>query len=463
MAATFQAPSGQPALAAPKGKWTVGTLTYTTAGLAMLFCWLLWGDFAWSVRERSVPPIIQLLFNKFEASDTLIGLLMGSLPPALAMIIGPIISYKSDRHRGRWGRRIPFLLIPTPIIVLSMVGLCFSPQLGTWAHRFLGAHSPGSNLSVLLFLGLFWTLFEFACITANSVFGGLVNDVVPQPVLGRFFAMFRALSLIAGIGFNYWMLAKAEMHYVVFFLGIAALYGVGFTLMCLKVKEGEYPPPPTLPPSVSGGFLQAAGDYFGSCFGKPYYLWFFAMTAMANLANSPINVFGLFYAKSVAMNMATYGKCLALTYVISLVLAYPLGALADRFHPLRVSLVLLGLYILVGLWGGVYARDASGFGIAFVAHGVITGAYFTASAAMGQKLLPPSRFAELMSASGIVTCLCSMAVAPCIGFLLDHTAHSYHYAFYAGGMIAIAAVILNGIMWMKFSALGGPKRYTAPE
>ena len=48
----------------------------------------------------------------------------------------------SDRHRGRWGRRIPFLLIPTPIIVLSVVGLAFSPLLGRHLHSALGASSP---------------------------------------------------------------------------------------------------------------------------------------------------------------------------------------------------------------------------------------------------------------------------------------------------------------------------------
>ncbi|XHR26822.1 MAG: MFS transporter [Chthoniobacteraceae bacterium] len=444
-------------------QWTTGTLTYTTAGLAALFCWLLWGDFAWSMRDRSVPAIIQILFKRFEASDTLVGILTGSLPPILSMVVGPVISYKSDRHRGRWGRRIPFLLIPTPLIVASMIGVCFSSQLGALLRQVLGEHALSINVSVLLFLGLFWTLFEFGCITANSVFGALVNDVVPKPVLGRFFALFRALSLIAGIVFNYWMIAKAEVHYIVFFLCIAALYGVGFTLMCLNVKEGEYPPPLEPAPDAPNGFFAAASDYFRNCFGKPYYLWFFAMMASAALANGPVNVFALFYAQSVAMSMAAYGKCLALTYVISLVLAYPLGALADRFHPLRLSLVLLGLYIGVGVWGGLYARNSTNFSIAFVAHGVLTGAYLTASASMGQKLLPSARFAELMSASGIVTCLCSAAIAPCMGVVLDRTGHSYHYTFYAGGVLALAAVALNWVMYVKFAALGGVKEYAAPE
>src|SRR5882724_12206607 len=98
------------AMAAPVGRkiWTVGTLAYTTGGLVILFCWLLSGDFAWAMKERSVMWVVQLLIKKFEASDMEAGLLIGTLPQILALVLTPIVSYRSDRHRGRWGRRIPF-------------------------------------------------------------------------------------------------------------------------------------------------------------------------------------------------------------------------------------------------------------------------------------------------------------------------------------------------------------------
>ena len=135
--------SVQPVIEAPKSPiWKVGSLTYTTTGLTILFCWLLWGDFAFALQERSVGSVIQLLFKKFQASDTLMGLLIGSLPPGLGMILSPIVGYKSDRHRGRWGRRIPFLLLPTPVIVLSIIALALSPNAGNPA-RSLAANRGG--------------------------------------------------------------------------------------------------------------------------------------------------------------------------------------------------------------------------------------------------------------------------------------------------------------------------------
>jgi hypothetical protein len=94
-------PPGQPAAKT----WKAGTLTYTAAGLVVLFAWLLVGDFAWQLKERSVGATAQLILKKFGAADLLVGLLIGSVPAALGMIIGPVISMRSDRFRSRWGRR----------------------------------------------------------------------------------------------------------------------------------------------------------------------------------------------------------------------------------------------------------------------------------------------------------------------------------------------------------------------
>jgi len=463
---TLPPQSGRAAPESPKPPlWHVGTLTYTSAGLIALFFWLLWGDFAWSMRDRSIGNVILILFKKFEASDMLTGLLMSSLPSALGLLIGPIISYRSDRHRGRWGRRIPFLLIPTPIIVLSMMGLAVSPKIGTFLFEHFGLHSFGLNPTILVILGVNWMLFEFGCIIANSVFGALVNDVVPQAVLGRFFGMFRAISLIAGMIFNYWLIGRVETHYFEIFLGIAALYGACLTIMCLKVKEGKYPPPPEPVeiPGAAGGFWLAVKTYFRECFGNPHYLWFFAMMTASGLAIAPVNLFGIFYANSISMSMGMYGKCLAITYLISLFLAYPVGALVDRFHPMRVCLAALGLYGICALWGGFYARSTFTFSLALVAHGVISGIYFTAVASMGQKLLPRSRFAQLSSACGIVIGICSIIMAPALGMFLDYTGHNYHYTFFTAAIFSGLAVFASSVMYHKFKACGGPDNYIAPE
>jgi len=448
----------------PRKTWSVGTLTYTTAGLVVLFCWLLWGDFAWAMKDRAIPPVVQVLLKKFGASDMEAGLLFGSLPPALGLILGPIIGYKSDRHRGRWGRRIPYLLISTPVALFGIVGLAFSPLLGVQLDKSLGAHSWGPNFCTLLFLALFWMLFEFGTVTANSVYGALINDVVPQPVLGRFYGLFRALSLIAAMIFYWWGFGKVETAYVWIFLGMGALYGVGFTLMCLKVKEGKYPP---VVPVDAGrnlrGFFQNVKAYFQECFGNSYYRWLFAATTIAGLCTGPVNLFSIFFATSVQMSPTLYGECLTATYAISLIMAYPLGWLADRVHPLRIAIVVLALYAAVTLWGGFYATDARMFAIALVAHGVVAGTWATGVASLNLRLLPRAEFAQFASAGGIVGNVAWMLLAPVSGVILDHLHHDYRYTFFMGSVLAILGLAGTCILHAKFVALGGPEHYVAPE
>ena len=49
--------------------WTKGSLTYTTGGVIVLFCWLLWGDFAWGLKERAVGFVAGLMVKSFGISN----------------------------------------------------------------------------------------------------------------------------------------------------------------------------------------------------------------------------------------------------------------------------------------------------------------------------------------------------------------------------------------------------------
>ncbi|HEY8967093.1 MAG TPA: MFS transporter [Candidatus Methylacidiphilales bacterium] len=456
------APSGASSEAAPAGTWRAGTLSYTRRGLVLLSLWLLLGDFAWSMRDRAVPPVMQLLFKRFGASDMVTGLVFSTLPAALGMIIGPIVAYRSDRLRTRWGRRIPFLIVPIPFVLLALAGLASAPWLGERLHRLLGAASPGIDPSVLIAMGAFWILFDAACLTGNSVFGALVNDVVPQEVVGRFYGLFRAVSLVAGIAFFFKLMGKADAHPMAVFLAIAVLYGVGFLLMCLKVKEGEYPPPPE-PRGGQRGFFAAAAAYFKDGFGNPYYLWYFAAVGFGNLATLPFNLYSFYYAQSMGLDADAFGKCIAATYACSLLLSYPLGALADRVHPLRLTLACLALYAVVMACGGLFARTTPLFVAFFILHGVASGSLFTASASLPQRLLPRAKFAEIGSVSGIIQALSMMAVAPLFGKFLDLTHHAYRYTFPACAVLTTLAFGAHFGLYRRFMALGGPRRYAAPE
>ncbi len=443
--------------------WTAGTLTYTIGGLALLFFWLLWGDFALSIRDRSVGPVVQLFLRREGVSNTLIAVLLSSLPPALGMFLGPIISYRSDRLRSRWGRRIPFLIIPTPIAAAAMVGIAFCPQIGDAIEHLLGGRYSNSHCTIAAF-AFFWTIFEVAAIASASVFGGLINDVVPRPLLGRFFALFRAVSLADGMIFNYFLLQRAESHFFMLFLAIALVFGSGFLLMCLNVKEGSYPPPHALDSNQRErrGFFEAAKIYFSECYSHPHYLWCFAAITLGTITFLPINLFSIPFAKHMKIDLEQYGKFVTAGYFVSICLAYPIGSLVDRFHALRVGLVALSLYAISMAWAAWAIRDANTFCVALFLHTVLSGSCATATISLGLALLPRSKFSQFASAGGILTSLVTITVGPVIGSMLDWTNHNYRLTYVAGFLISCVAVLVLCVVYRNFLRLGGPKGYIAP-
>lgn len=581
--------------------WKVGTLSYTTAGLVVLFAWLLWGDFAWAMKDRTVTDVLTLLIKKFDISDTLTALLLVIIPQLLVILIQPIVSFKSDRHRGRWGRRIPFLLAPTPFAVLSMVGLAFCPLLGSMLSHGTGFTAPAGNLftvttadgtvrnvsllnartfqdivdrinkagtdkfaakyfaatksaespksaddnrlarsilelsdetkgpgiltvtplgglttaadlglttpssggkitgaialpivdsinrldhSTLLFYAIFWITFEVATTVADSVYRAFVNDVVPRPVLGRFYGLFRALSLIAGMIFNHWFFKQANDHYIAIFVGIGLVYGVGFAIMCLKVKEGKYPPPPEMPkPTPQPGHsahhgpaaelaatekvlilsrFDAIKGYFHDCFTKPYYLMVFAAIVLPGIAFIPINTFNYYFAKSIGMSDGNFGDLKAFYFSLSLLQTVPLGWLVDKFHPLRVSIIAVILHGAASLWGAFFIHGTTSFAIAYVATGTLSGSWFTATASMALMLMPKLKFAQYYSAMAAIQSVLVIIFNIGMGKVLDLSHHQYRLTYLFGGVFDTMGLIATIMVFRMFLKLGGTKGYVAP-
>ncbi|MEO6873902.1 MAG: MFS transporter [Opitutaceae bacterium] len=444
-------------------RWHVGTLSYTAGGLVVLFFWLLWGDFAWQLKERSVAPVVQIMLRKFDASDLLTGIFLLSLPAAIGLLLGPIISFRSDRHRGRWGRRIPYLLLTAPFTALTMYGLAFSPVIGTWVHSRLGLEAASRNLTIVVVMGVCWTLFEFAAITTNAVFGALINDVVPREIIGRFFGLFRVVSLVTGMLFNFFLIGHAREHYLPIFVTLGTVYGLGLALMCWFVKEGEYPPPTPLAGGAKPGLRADIRTYARECFSHPYYWWVFAWLALANLAFWPVNLYSVYAAESFGLSMETYGRYIVVTYACSLLLAYPLGWLADRLHPIRVGLAALALYGVMMAFGYFKIAGPQSFGLVFMVHGVLSGCYFTGAAAIGQMLCPKIKFAQFASAAAVISAVINIGFGPLLGLLLDRIGRDYHYTFGLGGALGLGAFLVGLEVYRRFKALGGTAHYVAPE
>lgn len=317
------------------------------AGLAALFFWLLWGDFCYIIMESVAPNVLPLRLRELGASNTLIGLVMTTIPMALNFVLNPVVSTWSDRHRGKRGRRIPFLLATVPAISLTLLGVGWAPEIGGWLHRVLGGLAEGMDparfgLGVLVAMVTLFALFN---VVVNSVFWYLFNDVVPEHLLARFMSLFRMVGTLSTSLFSFLVFPHAESHAAFIFTGAAVLYCAGFGLMCLKVREPAYPP--AAPLSEGGGLLAKIVGYGRECHGERVHRFLFAAAAGWAGAFMATQPFLVFFYRATGLTLEQIGMVMGAGNLSLAVCIVGSGWLADRFHPVRI--VLLGMLLTVVL------------------------------------------------------------------------------------------------------------------
>ena len=422
-------------------RFKVGTLVYTKAGLITAFLFLLWGDFCFTLMETVVPTLMPLKFNAAGAPNWVLALVMATIPNIMTAGFNPLISVRSDRFRSKWGRRIPFLAGATPFLVLFLVLLGFADPIGAWVHGLVGGRF--SENAVLIFvISVFLICFQFFNLFITSVYYYLFNDVVPQAYLARFMALFRVVGSLAGVCYNKFVLKFADTHTDQIFIGAALLYFVAFVVMCWKVKEGSYPPPPPFE-GPKPGFRAALRTYATECFSHRFYWYLF-------LANSCVamtwasGTFNLIYqTKYLGLDLAFIGNVGAACGVVAMCLYYPAGILADRVSPLRVLLAATTLQAIIGPFIITFAMmrpslTSETVMLCFVCVSAISlpinTLYHASELPTLMTIFPKSRYGQFCSANAIVRSVVLIGGGLLCGTMLDlvgklHPDPNYCYRF----------------------------------
>ncbi len=469
----------------------VGSLVYTRRGLAVLFFWLLWGDLCFQLMEQVVSNagIIPLKLKSLGASNWTMGLIMGTIPSALNMFFNPIISFKSDRYRSRWGRRIPFIVVTMPLLVACLVGVAYGDRLGvalrgwmqdggsSWVYEGLRSHiaAMSPNQAALLCLATFLTLFAFFNVFVNSVFWYLFNDVVPEQVMGRFISWFRIVLYFKGFLFNLLIFPFAESHFAEIMLGTAALYFLGFGVMCLFVKEGVYPPPPAYV-GKTPGTIGAIETYARECSGLWHY-WFLFLAGAAMAITWTSGTFYVFYNKAIGLDLTMIGRLGAIGSVAGLIAIPISGWLADKFHPIRVVLWGLMLQVLVAtplgcIWLFWLPSPHVVFWFSAVS-GVLIGAPIGALMQMYDppllmRIFPRDRYGQFCSANAMCRSLIGIAFGTLTGAYFDLMTKfwgesiSYRTLPIFNGVALLLVLVFIYLLYRSWKRYGGDKAYVPP-
>ena len=470
--------SATPNTSADAGQhYRCGTLTYTKAGLFALFGWMLWGDFCFSLMTDIWRNIIPLVMRTEGAPNTVVALVMTTIPSAMNFVLNPIISTFSDRYRGKRGRRIPFLLYSAPFISFFLLLLGFSQEIGRFFHGWLVMLSPGLTQSAVTvgLIGVLVVCFMFFDLFVATVFYYLFNDVVPQAFIGRFLGLFRVVGGLAGALFNFFLFKYATSHTSTIFFGGAILYLTAFLLLGLNVKEGEYPPPEAMT-KKKGFSFDIIKTYFRECFTHRIFRRVFAYSALSSVSNS-INVFLIFMAISIGLSLDEVGKVAAVVGIVSMILSYPMGTMVDYIHPLRVKLIVQMLFCIVTLMKCVFLVYDFPRDVAFWIYAALAGIAIPLQAAnaaaampMVMRLFPHERFGQFCAANAMCSAFGAVIGGLLGGIFLDvmkrvfSTSGDYYYRFVPVWSLTfmLLASLMCYLAYLEWKKLAGDKNYKSP-
>jgi maltose/moltooligosaccharide transporter len=456
--------SQQAAVPQAPGRYQVGTLTYTRMALLSLFFWLLWGNFCFMLMETLVPQLLPLMLKEAGASDIAVGILVGSIPATLNMLIVPAVSFKSDRYRGRWGRRIPFLLLATPFVTIFLILTGYAPEIGAWFHgRLMHAGTLKGISPVYAILGVMAMMvigFQFFNMFISSVYYYLFADTVPQALLGRFMSTFRIVSNCAGFVWNGFVFGQTEHHLHIVFIALSAMYFISFLLMCWRVKEGEYPPPP--PETHGSGRLGAIKTYFAECFSIPYYIVLY-IGVMFYSFSACSSIFRIFlYTGAFHLSRDQVGKTYVPISIIGIAILFPLGWLMDKIHPIRAMLIGLAGTIIMSFVIFFFMHDRHSMLVLLGISAVPEGLVGLALMPMMVRLLPRDRFGQFASAQAMLGAFGSIIGNALAGVFMDWIG-DYRYTFIWYGVSLSVTFVCFSIVYFEWLRYGGSQNYIAPE
>jgi len=449
--------------AKPEVLYRAGTLVYTKAGLAAVFFWLLWGEFVLYLIQTLQLTLLPVLLKMNGASDNEIGFIVSTILSIFTAAICPVVSFKSDRTRTRFGRRIPYLMVATPFVALTLGLLPFAPQITGEALKIpllAKALHAFPVAPVILIFGLLVAAFQACFVVINSVYYYLFRDVIPVNHLGRFMSLFRVFAYLAAFVFNYWIFGKAETHMREIFIGAAIVYALGFLLMCLNLKEGDYLPVEATE-KTTGGLKQALRNFVVQSFGAPIYRWIYVTRSLV-LAAFMSSTFSVFFARDqLGLGMDQIGKVTAWSALFCLPLAYPFGVLLDRWGSMRVMPLTLWAIILANLAAFCFIHD----GRTLLIFGTLTASaqflFMIAQTVWLNRMFHQERIGQLSSASALILAFFGGLAGPACGLFFGWL-KDYRFVYLWTAILTVLAVgslrKARGY-WLK---LGGHEHYTPP-
>jgi MFS family permease len=438
--------------------YTVGTLKYTLFGLVTLFAWLLWGDFCYMLLETVVQRLFPIILKNAKASNTLMSVMVSSVPSILNLTLIPVLCTRSDGSRTVLGRRRPFLLVAAPVTTLFFIPIAYSDVIGGYLHRSVLGNVLSETVLILAVLCLLIVLFQIFNSFMMVMYNCLLADVVPQAVIGRFLACFRTVSTLASFVFSRYIFGLSGSYMREIFIGIGIVYLLSFLLMCIGVKEGQYPP---IEKAVDKNRFSPK-EYVKQCFTIRHYLFICMMAAMFMIAFGCTGPFVFFFQRdTLGLSLDEIGKYFGWIYILQAVAAIPLGYLCDKIKAVRLNPICILALALIQLLSFFFIKDLKTMYIYGLLAAIPNSGYYISQMALAVEMFPKLKFAQYSSAIQVLCALGLIAGNMCIGLTVDYFGNRSIYLWLS--LFCFIAVFFGSLVYRGWKSNGGPANYLPPQ
>lgn len=397
--------------------YEIGTLKYSFLQMMLVFFWMLWGTFAMSVLATVFNVSVPFLLRDNGMSDAFIVVMLSSVVGIMNMIMNPILSFNSDRCRSRLGRRIPFILYTAVPLGVAMAALPYYPQLAALLPE--GGVLGISFKEIFFAVGIVFYVFNWLFI--GALFFYLIPDVIPVKLMGRFYGVFRVAGILAGVAYNKYIFTASVENAKVIYPIVGISYAVSIIIMCIFVKEGQYPPPAVIS-DRQVWYRRLAGavkTYAKDCFSQKYYWWYY-MIGMSFGLSGCINVFwNFFYTDGCQMSLQEVGNIGVILGVVGFISCFCAGFVVDKFGGFTVAMISLFMMGVFDILGGMLIHDYTTALIWRIPLSVFSSIYAVTGGRILVEVFPRTRFGQFCAAQAMFISLISAIIAVPVGKLSD--------------------------------------------
>ncbi len=452
-------------------RYKVGTLQYTKATLITMFIWMIFGNVTFGLMEQIFPISMPLQLKRLGVPDAWMNVLMVTCGQAMNVVLSPVISFRSDRTRSRWGRRIPYIAITLPFLCLCLVALGFTDELGAYVRSapWIARLGLSQLTCILLAVGALVMLYNFFNDFVNTVYWYLFADVIPVAILGRFTALSGLVGGGVGALFSFFVYGQIKEHFREVYIGAALLYAVGMGLLCWNVREGQYPPVTDDARAVSlwRRIWADICTYFRECFCHPIYITYYVYNGLRALTNCTSFAIIFFYVDYLGFSMDHMGKFKAILAIIGMALSFPAGWLVDKVGPMRATLWTAGLLIPLNT-AAFFTNSFNMYMVLALLRLPVNLIMGTAGTPFNVTLLPRKQFGQFCSANDMLRSLVLIVGSIAGGIFVGHYHERYGLAGYASLWIwvivfDILAMVCLLVLWQIWRRMGGENFSFDPE